>query len=356
MGYETLSAGSPPLLHHQPPPATEYDVALLDLDGVVYTGQGAVPQAVPALAQARKAGQRLAFVTNNASRSPSAVAAHLTRLGVPATAEDVVTSAQAAASLIAERVPPGSPVLVAGAMGLRLALRARGLRPVSVAAERPLAVVQGYAPDMSYGLLAEAAMAVRAGALFVGANADLTLPSPRGLQPGNGSMLQVIATSTGVQPIVAGKPEPPLHAEAVARTGARKPLVVGDRLDTDIEGAAARRCRQHAGADRRQHAVQNSCSPRRLSGRPTSAPTCAACSSPRQPSASSAAPTRSRSGMPFGARAGPPGGSTSDGQIDLTGDGEAIDGLRALCALAWSGPQITAEQADTALKVLKDRL
>src|SRR5215469_826258 len=118
-------------------PATQYDVALLDLDGVVYTGAGAVRGAVHALAEARATGLRLAFVTNNASRSPSAVAAHLSSLGVPATAADVVTSAQAAASLIAARVPAGSPVLVAGAIGLRLALRARGLRPVSVAKDKP---------------------------------------------------------------------------------------------------------------------------------------------------------------------------------------------------------------------------
>src|SRR5215469_13357473 len=127
-------------------PATEYDVGLFDLDGVVYTGLGAVPNAVAALEQARATGLRLSFVTNNASRSPSAIAAHLTALGVPATQADVVTSAQAAARLIAARVPPGSPVLVAGAIGLRLALRARGLRPVSVAADRPVAVVIGFSP------------------------------------------------------------------------------------------------------------------------------------------------------------------------------------------------------------------
>src|SRR5579859_1660176 len=151
------------------PPATEYDVALLDLDGVVYTGQGAVPGAVPAIAEARATGLAVAFVTNNASRSPSAVAAHLSKLGVPASQADVVTSAQAAASLIAARVPAGSPVLVAGATGLRLALRACGLRPVSVAKDRPVAVVVGYSPDLNYGLLAEAAVAVRDGALFVAA-------------------------------------------------------------------------------------------------------------------------------------------------------------------------------------------
>src|SRR5215470_8577024 len=169
-------------------PSAEYDVALLDLDGVVYTGQTAVPGAVLALAAARAAGMRLAFVTNNASRSPSAIAEQLRGLGIPADARDVVTSAQAAATLIASRFPPGSPVLVAGAIGLRLALRERGLRPVSMASDRPVAVAQGYAPEMSYGLLAEAGVAVRDGAFYVATNSDSTLPTPRGPQPGNGSL------------------------------------------------------------------------------------------------------------------------------------------------------------------------
>ncbi len=193
--------------------------------------------AADALAKAKVAGLRVAFVTNNASRTPSAIAAQLTGLGVPTSASDVVTSAQAGARLLAERLPPAAAVLVVGGIGLRVAVRERGFRPVSVASERPAAVIQGYAPDLGYALLAEGTLAVQAGALFVVSNADKTLPSARGRQPGNGSLARVIATATGQEPLVAGKPEPPLHAESVARTGARHPLVVGDRLDTDIEGA-----------------------------------------------------------------------------------------------------------------------
>jgi glycerol 3-phosphatase-2 len=219
------------------PLADRYDVALLDLDGVVYLGGSAIPGAVGALAKAAAAGMRLAFVTNNASRTPSAIAAQLAGYGVPARAGDVITSAHAAARLLAERLPAGAPVLVVGGMGLRAAVRERGLRPVTVASERPAAVVQGYAPDLSYSLLAEGGLAVAAGAWFVGTNGDITLPAPRGRQPGNGALCQVIATATGQRPQFAGKPEPPLHAEAVARSGAQRPLVVGDRLDTDIESA-----------------------------------------------------------------------------------------------------------------------
>jgi HAD superfamily hydrolase (TIGR01450 family) len=329
-------------------PAEEYDVALLDLDGVVYTGQGAVPGAVAALAKARAAGLRLAFVTNNASRSPSAVAAQLSGLGVPAEAADVVTSAQAAASLIASRVPPGSAVLIAGAVGLRLALRARGLKPVSVAADKPAAVVQGYAPDMSYGLLTEAALAVRDGALFVATNADATLPTSRGLQPGNGSMLQVIIASTGVQPLVAGKPEPPLLHEAITRTGAKRPLVVGDRLDTDIEGAT----RGHADS---MLVLTGVSTPRGLVLAPPS-------QRPRYVAADLGGlfePQPVVWGRDLGgALSVSYGGWTASrpddtGQLELDGDGEPIDALRALCAVTWSVDTITPEMADRALDKIK---
>jgi glycerol 3-phosphatase-2 len=215
-----------------------YDVALLDLDGVVYAGHRPIKNAAEALAKARAAGLRLAFVTNNASRTPSSVAALLHSVGVPAEVEDVVTSAQAAARLLAETLPAGSKVLVVGGMGLRQALYARGLRPVSTASENPAAVVQGFDPHLSYGLIAEGAQAVQRGALFVASNRDLSIPANSGPpRPGNGALTEVIRASTGVDPIVTGKPDAPLHRESILRTGAERPLIVGDRLDTDIEGA-----------------------------------------------------------------------------------------------------------------------
>ena len=217
--------------------AAAYDVLLLDLDGVVYIGGSPIPGAPEALRQASADGAHLAYVTNNASRTPAAVAAMLTGMGVPAQAADVVTSAQAAARLLAEKLPPKAKVLVLGALALRLAIRERGLIPVSNAADSPQAVVQGYSPGVGYAALAEGGLAVRAGALFVGTNADSTIPSARGTAPGNGSLLQVIEHATGVRPQIAGKPEPPLHRESIIRTGAKRPLVIGDRLDTDIEAA-----------------------------------------------------------------------------------------------------------------------
>ncbi|MEU7294309.1 HAD hydrolase-like protein [Streptomyces exfoliatus] len=222
------------------PLSEAYDTALLDLDGVVYAGGEAVPYAVDALGVARAGGMHLAYVTNNALRTPQEVAAHLTELGVPAEAGDVVTSAQAVARLIAEDVPPGSPVLVIGGEGLRVALRERGLVPVESAEDGPMAVVQGYGgPDMPWGRFAEAAYAVGRGVPWYASNTDLTIPGARGIGPGNGAAVEVvrIATSGRAEPKVAGKPLPPMHRETVLRTGARRPLVVGDRLDTDIEGA-----------------------------------------------------------------------------------------------------------------------
>jgi glycerol-1-phosphatase len=309
-----------------------YDAALLDLDGVVYLGGSPIAGAADALAAAVKHGMRLAFVTNNASRTPHAIAAQLTGMGIPATATDIVTSAQAAAHLVADRFPAGSPVLVSGGMGLRLAIRERGLRPVSTAAERPVAVVQGFAPDLSYGLLAEAATAIRAGAWFVASNADATLPSTRGPQPGNGSLVQLLVTATGQHPVVAGKPEPPLHAESVERVSARRPLVVGDRLDTDIEGA----CR--GGADSMLVLTGVSQPADALLAPPGRRPTYIAAD---LTGLNTSHPEVTRSGGEFSCRgwtavAGP------DGQASVSGSGDKLDGLRALCAAAWSAAPATS--------------
>lgn len=219
------------------PLAEQHDVALLDLDGVLYVGPDAVPGAPHAVAAVLDAGMRVAYVTNNAARTPETVATHLTGLGIPADPGDVVTSAQAVATLVAAALPAGSPVLVVGGDGLEAALRASGLRPVGRAQDRPAAVVQGFSPDVGWRQLAEGTYAVQAGVPWFASNLDLTLPTPDGLAPGNGALVGVIAAATGRRPVAAGKPETPLHDEAVRRTGAERPLVVGDRLDTDIEGA-----------------------------------------------------------------------------------------------------------------------
>jgi HAD superfamily hydrolase (TIGR01450 family) len=219
------------------PLAEVYDVALLDLDGVVYIGAEAVPDAPEALAAARAAGMRLAFVTNNAARTPEVVAEHLTALGIDASPDEVVSSAQAAAHYLADRLPAGAKVLVVGTTGLEVALRERGLVPVAQAVDDVAAVVQGYSPELSWRQLAEGAVAINRGVPWVATNLDPTVPSPRGRLPGNGSLVAALRHATGAEPIATGKPDPTMHRESVQRSGAENPIVVGDRLDTDIEGA-----------------------------------------------------------------------------------------------------------------------
>jgi glycerol-1-phosphatase len=219
------------------PLADRFDTALLDLDGVVYVGPQAIDGVPDTLEEAGRRGMRAAFVTNNAARTPETVAAHLRELGVHAGVDDVVTSAQAAATLVLEHVAVGAAVLVVGGEGLRAALTERGLRPVTSADEAE-AVVQGFAPDVDWQSLAEGTYAVFRGLPWIASNLDSTVPTPRGLAPGNGALVGVIRQTTGRSPLaVAGKPELALHRESMRRTGARNPLIVGDRLDTDIEGA-----------------------------------------------------------------------------------------------------------------------
>jgi HAD superfamily hydrolase (TIGR01450 family) len=202
-----------------------------------------VAGAAEAVAAARAAGMRMAFVTNNASRTPAAVAARLAEVGVPAHEDEVVTAAQATATLLRTLVAPGARVLVTGGEGLRVAVAEAGFAVVTSAGDAPDAVVQGYDPSLAYADLAEAALAVRAGAVWVASNLDATIPTARGELPGNGSLVALVATAAGRRPDAsAGKPERALHDEAVRRSGARRPLVVGDRLDTDIEGARRAGC------------------------------------------------------------------------------------------------------------------
>ncbi len=221
------------------PLCVAFDLALVDLDGVAYRGPQVVPHAPESLASARRAGMGVMFITNNASREPGTVAEHLSGLGIAARAEDVVTAAQAAAALLAEHVPPGSPVLVVGGAGLRTAVLEAGYALVASADDDPAAVVQGFAPDLGWRDLAEAAYAVQRGARHVASNLDLTLPDERGLAPGNGSLVAAVVAATGASPVSAGKPAPAMFHLATQRSGATRPLVIGDRLDTDLAGARA---------------------------------------------------------------------------------------------------------------------
>ena len=219
-----------------------YAALVCDLDGVVYRGPEAVDHAVAALSGL---GVPVLYATNNASRPPGEVAAHLTDLGLRVTAREVVTSSQAGAAALAGLLPAGSPVLAVGGPGVREALQHEGLRVVlprevnEAGTTQISGVLQGYGASVMAGDLAEAAYAVAAGAAWVATNTDRTLPTHRGTAPGNGTLVAAVQAATGAAPVVVGKPHAPLYRLCADRLGvpASRVLAVGDRLDTDIAGA-----------------------------------------------------------------------------------------------------------------------
>ncbi|MDQ7808427.1 HAD-IIA family hydrolase [Amycolatopsis sp. A133] len=297
-----------------------YDAVLFDLDGTVYHGTRVIPGAPETVRAAREHGTPVRFVTNNASKAPGEVVAHLTDLGMPAEVGEVHTSAQAGVQLLKERLEPGAEVLVVGTDSLAGEVTGAGLKPVRENGDGVRAVVQGHSPDNTWAALAEACLAIRAGALWVACNVDATLPSERGLLPGNGSMVAALRTATDVEPLVAGKPQPLLFETAARSAGAEKPLVVGDRLDTDIAGAVA------AGLDSLV-VLSGVATPKQLiEAIPAERGTYLA--------RDLTALTEAAEDLKIGPR---PGWTTSTegGVLTATGDGDDLDLLRALCHTAW---------------------
>ncbi|WP_400997935.1 HAD-IIA family hydrolase [Agromyces sp. GXQ0307] len=225
-------------------PLDGVDAVFADLDGVVYTGPRAIPHAVESLNRVA-AALPVAYITNNASRSDEQVAAHLASLGLSPAPRDVVTSPQAAMRLLAASVAPGALVLVVGGDGIVVELERAGYRVTRSADDAPDAVMQGFHPDVGWRELAEAAFALNAhggpgepgGIPWIATNMDWTIPVERGIAPGNGTLVSAVHTAAGRFPEVAGKPETPIFDEARERFGAERPLMIGDRLDTDIRGA-----------------------------------------------------------------------------------------------------------------------
>ncbi|GAC1381784.1 MAG: HAD-IIA family hydrolase [Pseudarthrobacter sp.] len=213
-----------------------FDALLADLDGVVYAGPHAIPGAVESLQQLAGLGIGLGYVTNNASRTPAQVAAHLRELGAPAEDNQVVSSSQAAAELLSSMLPPGARVLITGSPALAQEIELVGLTPVSGQDEDPVAVVQGFNPGIGWQELAEASYVVSTGVLWVATNTDMTIPQSRGIAPGNGALVGAVTAAPHPQPLGAGKTQGPQFHAAAKRLAADRPLVVGDRLDTDILG------------------------------------------------------------------------------------------------------------------------
>jgi len=219
--------------------ASRFRGVVFDLDGVVYLGDEVIRAAPAALDQVRGLGVAVVFVTNNSYRPPDLVVEKLHRLGVKAAPEEVLTSAKALVRMLGGPAGlDGLRVMVVGGPGLRQALEAAGARLVDGSAWRDAEVVAvGFDPDLTYARVRDATLAIRAGARFVGSNPDTTLPAPEGLWPGAGATLALLRASTGVRPEVAGKPERVLLDTAAAAIGPGPYLMVGDRADTDLDGA-----------------------------------------------------------------------------------------------------------------------
>lgn len=318
-----------------------YDLVIFDLDGVVYLIDKPIEGAAEAVTQLREDGTAIAYATNNASRRAADVAGLLNGMGVSAKPEEVLTSAGAAAARLAEQLPAGAPVLVVGAEALRAEVRDAGLTPVERLEDEPAAVVQGFGPDVGWKILAEAALAVRAGATWVATNTDRTLPSPRGPLPGNGSLVGVLRTALDREPdLVVGKPQPALFQTAASLSKSQRPLTVGDRLDTDIEGAVG------AGMDSLL-VLTGVSGPAELLRAPES----------RRPTYVAAdlsglfAPAEAAKIPAEGTEAG--GWQLVDGRLD--GSGAPVDALRLVAGVVWAGGEVESG-SDEAAKLLTEWL
>ena len=216
---------------------SKYDALLLDLDGVVYEGQAAIAGAVEAVHAAQAIPMSVGYVTNNSSRRPETICEQLAGFGINSLPSDVISSGQTGVEILATLVEPGANILVVGGEGLRKRVVDGGFRLVESSNDAPAAVIQGFAPDVAWRDLAEAAFSIQRGAKWVATNQDWTLPQERGLAPGNGTLVSAVHTAVGILPIVAGKPEPAIFKTATDHFASKRPLFVGDRIDTDIVGA-----------------------------------------------------------------------------------------------------------------------
>lgn len=221
--------------------ADRYDAVLFDLDGVLYRGDEPIPGAADVLRDVRRRGSAPVFLTNNSSRTPADVAAKLGTLGIAAEPGEVVTSAVAMVSMLRAQSPTPAPLsaFVIGERGVREALEGAGISVLSGEPSRADLVVVGWDRTVDYAKLRTASLLVQRGARLIATNADASYPAPDGLWPGAGALLAAVVATTGATPAVAGKPAAPMFRSAAAVAGARRPLVVGDRLDTDVAGAHA---------------------------------------------------------------------------------------------------------------------
>ena len=304
-----------------------YDLTMCDLDGVVYRGPEPVVHAVDTINALDAAGLPVAYLTNNASRTAADVASQLRGFGMTVDDADVVTAGEAIASIVAASLPAGSRVLAVGGPGIIDPLTAAGLKCVPSADDHPLAVVQGFHPDVGWRHLAEASYAIQGGAAWFASNLDLTFPSERGTAPGNGSLVDAVRRATGASCVTAGKPQRGLFDETVRRTNAIRPIMVGDRIDTDIVGA------RRAGIDS-LHVLTGIDGLSELVAEPPEhrpqfvAPDLRGLLAPHRPVRTDGA--RTHCGVATAE-------TTVDGNVRLTsGDAGSLDALRAVVSAAWA--------------------
>lgn len=323
--------------------ATDYDSWLFDLDGTVWEGGRLLPSAKEVI---NNASVPVAYITNNASRSPLDVALMLTEVGLTTSEEQVLTSAQAAVEMSLENLCQGDKVFVLGSEAFKALASKAGFVVVDSAEDLPSAVLQGHNPETGWVQLSEAALCIRNGARYFVSNLDTTLPSERGLLVGNGSMVAAVVSATGVTPISAGKPDPTMFFSAAKKLGSQKPLAIGDRLNTDIAGGVA------AGMDS-LHVLTGVSSHFDVLRATIAERPCYLAES-----------LDSLNGPLDGLRPGAQGGFSAAmdkfGNIVLSGgdsSATAMNAYRTACAVAWQSPEFTGEvipEGPKAIEALKE--
>jgi HAD superfamily hydrolase (TIGR01450 family) len=222
------------------PLLASYDYVLLDLDGCVWVGEECTRQAPEAIEELRQAGKSLAFLTNDSRRSPEDYVRKLWSLGLRASLEEVVTVGAAIQHLLSGRPPP-LDVYVIGAPAIFRHVAEAGVRIVNdteEAAKARVVVIAGH-DDFHFSELRAATQAVLAGAEMIAAGHDRTFPAEDGLWPGTGAIVAALEYATERTAHIVGKPDPQMFRTALDRLGPGRALVVGDRLDSDLAGAAA---------------------------------------------------------------------------------------------------------------------
>jgi 4-nitrophenyl phosphatase len=210
---------------------------IIDMDGVLYRGRSRLPGARRFVEELQQAGYPFVLLTNNSTLTVDQYVAKLAGMGIRVVPERIITSAVATGAYLQDRARPGAPVYMIGMDGLHEALETRDF---VLTGDSPEYVVVGLDRNFTYGKLRTAALSIRAGAIFIGTNPDLTFPSERGLEPGTGAILAAIQAATDVRPQVIGKPQPEVFQSAlkVLGTAAHETVIIGDRVSTDIAGGA----------------------------------------------------------------------------------------------------------------------